>query len=382
MTVVDTALAEDPRWEAVLAREERSDFVYALRTTRVYCRPSCPSRRPRPDNVAFFRHGAEAEDQGFRACRRCRPDAPATDERVARVEAACQMLDDGDRDGARVGDVAANLGVSPDALRREFRRVLGVSPKQYADGRRVERLRAELRDGRDVTGALYTAGYGSSSRLYEQSDARLGMTPSSYGAGGAGASIAFTVAPSALGALIVATTDRGICWIALGAEAVALEEGLREEFPAAAAITRDDAALAPAVAEVLRRIDGALPRAELPLDVRGTAFQLRVWQELQRIPRGETRSYGEVAAAVGVPGGARAVGAACGSNPVSIVVPCHRVVTANGGLGGYAWGLEAKSVLLEREGARGREGSVDLADDAGLDLVHEATDAVAVQQQG
>ena len=203
----------------------------------------------------------------------------------------------------------------PTRLRRDFQRVLGVSPKQYADGQRVERLRAELRDGRDVTGALYTAGYGSSSRLYEQSDARLGMTPASYGAGGAGASIAFTVSPSPLGALIVATTARGVCWIALGAEAVALEEGLRCEFPAADAIDRDDDALAPVVTEVLRRIDGELPNAELPLDVRGTAFQLRVWQELQRIPRGETRSYGEVAAAVGVPGGARAVGAGVREQP-------------------------------------------------------------------
>jgi AraC family transcriptional regulator of adaptative response/methylated-DNA-[protein]-cysteine methyltransferase len=269
---------------------------------------------------------------------------------VARVEAACRQLDTAD--AARVADVAVALGVTPDGLRRDFQRVLGVSPKQYADGQRVERLRTELRDGRDVAGALYTAGYGSSSRLYEQSDARLGMTPASYGARGAGASIAFTVSPSPLGALIVATTARGVCWIALGAEAVALEEGLRSEFPAADAIARDDDALAPVVAEVLRRIDGEVPSAELPLDVRGTAFQLRVWQELQRIPRGETRSYGAVAAAVGVPDGARAVGAACGSNPVSVVVPCHRVVTAAGGLGGYAWGVDAKQALLEREGAR------------------------------
>jgi AraC family transcriptional regulator of adaptative response/methylated-DNA-[protein]-cysteine methyltransferase len=346
----DTGLAEDPRWLAVLARDDRPDFVYAVRTTRVYCRPSCPSRRPRPDNVAFFRRGAEAEEHGYRACRRCRPDAPATDERVARVEAACRALDS--RDGARVADVAAGLGVSPDALRRDFQRVLGVSPKQYADARRVDRLRAELRDGRDVTGALYSVGYGSSSRLYEQSDARLGMTPASYGAGGAGASIAYTVTRSPLGALIVATTARGVCWIALGVEAEALEDDLRSEFPAASRVARDDDALAPVVAEVLRRIDGELPRAELPLDVRGTAFQLRVWQELQRIPPGETRSYGEVAAAVGAPRGARAVGAACGSNPVSVVVPCHRVVTASGGLGGYAWGVDVKEALLEREGAR------------------------------
>jgi AraC family transcriptional regulator, regulatory protein of adaptative response / methylated-DNA-[protein]-cysteine methyltransferase len=343
----NTDLAQDGRWLAVLARDERDDFVYAVRTTRVYCRPSCPSRRPKPDNVAFFRLGAEAEDHGYRACRRCRPDAPATDERVARVEAACRVLDDGD--GARIAEVAADLGVTADALRRDFRRVLGVSPKQYADARRVDRLRAELRDGRDVTGALYTAGYGSSSRLYEQSDARLGMTPASYGAGGAGAAIAFTVASSPLGALIVATTERGVCWIALGAEAESLEAALRQEFPAATAIERDDVVLAPVVDEVLRRIDGEVPRDNVPLDVRGTAFQVRVWQELQRIPRGETRSYGEVAATLGVPGGARAVGAACGSNPVSVIVPCHRVVTASGGLGGYAWGLETKQALLERE---------------------------------
>jgi AraC family transcriptional regulator of adaptative response/methylated-DNA-[protein]-cysteine methyltransferase len=341
-------MSEDPRWLAVLARDDRDDFVYAVRTTRVYCRPSCPSRRPRPDNVAFFRRGAEAEDHGYRACRRCRPDAPASDERVTRVEAACRLLDA--NDGVRVADVAAQLGVTPDSLRRDFQRVVGVSPKQYADARRVDRLRSELRDGRDVTGALYSVGYGSSSRLYEQSDARLGMTPASYGAGGAGASIAYTVTRSPLGALIVATTARGVCWIALGAEAEALEAGLRREFPAAAAIARDDDALAPVVAEVLRRIDGEVPRDELPLDVRGTAFQVRVWQELQRIPRGETRSYGEVAAAVGVPGGARAVGAACGSNPVSVVVPCHRVLTASGELGGYAWGVDVKEALLEREG--------------------------------
>lgn len=343
---ITDGMSDDPRWVAVLARDARADFVYAVRTTRVYCRPSCPSRRPRPENVTFFRNGKDAEDDGYRACRRCRPDAPASDARVARVEAACHMLD-----GARVSDVAAELGVSVDALRRDFTRVLGVSPKQYADARRVDRLRAELHDGRDVTGALYTAGYGSSSRLYEQSDARLGMTPASYGAGGAGASIAYTVAPSPLGALVVATTERGVCWIALGAEAAALEDDVRARFPAAASIQRDDDTLAPVVAEVLRRIDGRVPSDELPLDVRGTAFQLRVWRELQRIPRGETRSYGEVAAAVGVPGGARAVGAACGSNPLSVVVPCHRVLTAAGGLGGYAWGVDVKEALLAREGA-------------------------------
>jgi AraC family transcriptional regulator, regulatory protein of adaptative response / methylated-DNA-[protein]-cysteine methyltransferase len=343
-----STLVTDPRWGAVLARDPRSDFVYAVETTRVYCRPSCPSRRPRPENVTFFPLGAEAERHGFRACRRCRPDETVVDPRTSRVEATCRTLAASVGATPSLDSLAADAGTTPDTLRRDFRRVLGVSPKQYADALRVERLRAELRDGRDVTGALYTAGYGSSSRLYEQSDARLGMTPASYGARGAGATIAFTSAATPLGRLVIATTARGVCWIALGDDDAALEKRLRREF-SAADIARDDAALAPIVDDVLRRIDGEVPAAELPVDVRGTAFQQRVWQELRRIPRGETRSYGEVAAAVGAPGGARAVGQACGSNPVAIIVPCHRVVTAAGGLGGYAWGVDVKEALLARE---------------------------------
>jgi len=276
------------------------------------------------------------------------------DPRTARVREACALLADSVGAAPSLADLARATGTTPDALRRDFRRVLGVSPKQYADGLRVERLRAELRDGRDVTGAMYTAGYGSSSRLYEQSDARLGMTPASYGAGGAGATIAYTVVRGPLGELLVARTERGICRVALGDDPAALDALVRHEFPAAA-VTRDDDALAPVVAEVLRRIAGEEPAVDLPLDVRGTAFQLRVWRELQRIPLGETRTYGALAAAVGAPGGARAVGQACGSNPVAVVVPCHRVVPAGGGLGGkqglggYAWGVEKKRTLLEHE---------------------------------
>jgi AraC family transcriptional regulator of adaptative response/methylated-DNA-[protein]-cysteine methyltransferase len=276
------------------------------------------------------------------------------DPRTRRVHAACTRLDESVGDAPSLAELAREVGTSPDALRRDFRRVLGVSPKQYADGLRVERLRAELRDGRDVTGAMYSAGYGSSSRLYEQSDARLGMTPASYGAGGAGATITFTIAPSPLGSLLVARTERGVCRVALGDDAPALEQIVRDEFPSAV-VTRDDDALASVVAEVLRRIAGEEPAVELPLDVRGTAFQLRVWRELQRIPRGETRTYGALADAVGAPGGARAVGQACGNNPVAVVVPCHRVVPAGGGLGGkaglggYAWGVEKKRALLDNE---------------------------------
>ncbi len=354
MTIEGPPDLPDPRWLAVLAREPRTDFVYAVDTTRVYCRPSCPSRRPRSDHVRFFPLAVEAERHGFRACRRCRPDAPTTDARTARVEAACRVLT------ARVGaapsldDLASSVGTAPDRLRRDFRRLLGVTPKQYADALRVESLRAELRDGRDVTGALYSAGYGSSSRLYEQSDARLGMTPASYGAGGAGAHIAFTVSESPLGHLLVAVTQRGVCRIALGDSDAALEDRLHAEFPAAA-IERDDDALASVLLDVLQRIEGTEPPAELPVDVRGTAFQQRVWQELRRIPLGETRSYREVAEAVGAPGAARAVGSACGKNPVGIVVPCHRVIAADGGLGGYAWGLDVKRVLLDRERAATRQ---------------------------
>jgi AraC family transcriptional regulator of adaptative response/methylated-DNA-[protein]-cysteine methyltransferase len=272
----------------------------------------------------------------------------ATDPRTERVRAACELLAGTVGAAPSLAELAQATGTTPDALRRDFRQVLGVSPKQYADGLRVEKLRTELRDGRDVTGAMYTAGYGSSSRLYEQSDARLGMTPASYGAGGEGASVAFTVVESALGALLVARTERGICRVALGDDPSGLDTLVRDEFPAAT-VTRDDTALAPVVAEVLRRIAGEEPAVDLPIDVRGTAFQLRVWRELQRIPRGETRTYGALAEAVGAPGGARAVGQACGSNPVAVVVPCHRVVPASGGLGGYAWGVERKRTLLDHE---------------------------------
>ena len=268
------------------------------------------------------------------------------DPAVARVRAACAVLD---ADGAApLHDLASAAGISADTLRRDFRRVLGVTPKQYTDALRVERLRTELRAGRDVTGAMYDVGYGSSSRLYEQSDARLGMTPASYGARGAGAVIDFTIVDSSLGRLLVATTERGVCRLALGYDDTAMERDLRDEF-SAADVARDDDALHETVTEVLRRIDGAEPEMSLPLDVRGTAFQLQVWRELVCIPRGETRSYQEVAEAVGKPRAARAVGNACGSNPVAIVVPCHRVVASDGGLGGYGWGLDRKRLLLDNE---------------------------------
>jgi AraC family transcriptional regulator of adaptative response/methylated-DNA-[protein]-cysteine methyltransferase len=271
-----------------------------------------------------------------------------TDDRVARVERVCRAIEADDACDLQLIHLADIAGTSPDTLRRDFLRVLGVTPKHYADGLRVERLRSELRDGRAVTDAMYDVGYGSSSRLYEQSNARLGMTPASYGARGKGASIAFTIRDSPFDRLLVAATERGVCSVRIGSDDLGLETHLREEF-SAASVARDDDLLKSAVDEVLRRVDGATPLREVPLDVRGTAFQLKVWRELLRIPRGETRSYGEVAEAVGSPRAARAVGTACGTNPVAFVVPCHRVIAADGGLGGYGFGLPVKRAILDAE---------------------------------
>jgi len=338
---------DDIRWQAVLTRDLDADFVYAVASTKVYCRPSCPSRRPRRDRVRFFGGPDDAERDGFRPCRRCSPRDRVRDARVERVSAACAALSDADQCPS-LANLSDMVGTTADTLRRDFQRVLGVTPKQYATALRAERLRDELRAGRDVTSAMYDAGYGSSSRLYEESDARLGMTPASYGAGGVGVTVMFTITDTPIGRMLVAMTERGVCRIAVGGSDARMEDALRDEF-SAADVFRDDDALRPAIHEVLLRIDGAAPALDLPVDVRGTAFQLQVWRELTRIPRGETRSYREVAEAVGKPLAARAVGNACGNNPVAIVVPCHRVVASDGGLGGYGLGLDAKRLLLANE---------------------------------
>jgi AraC family transcriptional regulator of adaptative response/methylated-DNA-[protein]-cysteine methyltransferase len=278
------------------------------------------------------------------------PMTTDADEWSDRVASACRLLADCDDGVPALADVAAEIGVSPDALRRAFVRKLGVTPRKYADTLRRERLREELRDGTDVTSALFTAGYGSTSRLYEAAHEHLGMTPASYKAGGAGARVLFTVADTTLGSLLVAVTDRGLCKIDLSDDAQEVEESLHDEFHAAD-VQRDDAALAPVVGDVVARLDGRVPTQDLPLDVQGTAFQRRVWEELRRIPAGEVRTYGEVAEAIGAPRAHRAVGSACGANPVPIVVPCHRVVPASGGVGNYGLGPARKVELLRREGS-------------------------------
>jgi AraC family transcriptional regulator of adaptative response/methylated-DNA-[protein]-cysteine methyltransferase len=265
------------------------------------------------------------------------------------VTDACRLMEATDDRVPTAPELARALAVSPDQLRRAFTQTLGVTPRQYGDTLRRERLRRQLRDGGDVTGALFSAGYGSTSRLYEAAHGHLGMTPASYRAGGAGATVVYTVADSPLGALLVAATDRGLCKIDIGDDGAELEDALAREFHRAD-LRRDDDALAGLVTDVLARIEGRPPAGDLPLDVQGTAFQRQVWEELRRIPIGQTRTYGEVAAAIGAPRASRAVGSACGANPVPVVVPCHRVVPAAGGLGNYGLGPARKRQLLEQEG--------------------------------
>jgi AraC family transcriptional regulator of adaptative response/methylated-DNA-[protein]-cysteine methyltransferase len=335
-----SAMSPTDRWQAVLARDRRYDgaFVYAVRSTGIYCRPSCASRRPRRTQVTFFPIPEAAEREGFRACRRCHPnDIPPDDPAMAIVREACRALDAG-----------AAPKVNGHRLDRAFKRVLGITPKAYADARRVARFRQELKRRKQVSPALYEAGYGSSSRVYERADAQLGMTPASYARGGAGVEIAYTIVPSRLGTLLVAATPRGVCHVSLGDDAPALEAGLIAEFPAAR-VQKTRGGLQRSVAAILASLEGREPRVELPLDIRATAFQRRVWQELQRIPFGETRTYAEIAKKIGQPKAARAVARACATNPVALVVPCHRVVRGDGNRGGYRWGADRKKDLLQLE---------------------------------
>lgn len=346
-------LTDTDRWQAVLRRDRRYDgaFVTAVRTTRIYCRPSCPARHPHRENVTFYTCASDAERDGFRPCKRCSPNTQAFEADV--VQRACAYLDERADDRVTLDDLGAAVGLSPHHLQRVFKQVMGISPRQYAEARRLERLKARLKNGSSVTNALYDAGYGSSSRLYERAPNQLGMTPAVYRKGGEGMEIQYTIAGSPLGYLLVAATERGVCFVSLGDRPDDLEAELRADFPAAS-IERDDAGLGEWVNAILRHLDGQQPHLELPLDVRATAFQWRVWQALQAIPPGETRTYRQIAATIGQPTAARAVGNACATNPVSLVIPCHRAVREDGSLGGYRWGLQRKAALLEQE-RRARE---------------------------
>lgn len=336
-----SAMTSTQRWQAVLARDRRFDgaFVYAVRSTRIYCRPSCASRRPRRTQVTFFPIPEAAEREGFRACKRCHPaDAAGSDPALALVREACRSLDAGQKPA---GDRLK--------LARVFKRVLGITPRQYADARRVTRFKQELRRRKQVSPALYEAGYGSTSRVYERTHAQLGMTPATYARGGAGIDIVFVTVPTSLGRLLVAATERGVCRVILGDSAATLEADLRAEFDAASVRQQKGGRLEGFVEAILSYLEGREPRLDLPLDIRATAFQRRVWQELQRIPFGETRTYTEVAKALGDPNARRAVARACATNPVALAIPCHRVIREDGALGGYRWGVERKEALLDKE---------------------------------
>lgn len=342
---------EETRWRAVEGRDASFNGIifYGVRSTGIYCKPSCPSRRPRREQVVFFDTPAEAESASYRPCRRCRPRAAdECDAQVEMVEKACRLIEAATEGLPSLAELGAALGVSRYYLQRTFKKIVGVSPRQYGVAHRVNQFKAGIKRGDTVIDAMYEAGYGSSSRLYEQADAELGMTPASYSRGGAGARISYTVAACDLGRVLVAATERGLCAVRLGDSNEELEAVLRAEFPEAD-IGKDEATLAGYVETILRHLDGRQTTLDLPLDVRATAFQRRVWEELRRIPYGSTRSYGEVAEAIGQPSATRAVARACATNPVAVVTPCHRVLRGDGSLSGYRWGVGRKQKLLSRE---------------------------------
>ena len=342
---------EENYWQAVLNRDSQSDgtFVFGVRSTGIYCNPSCPARHPRREQVIFFTRPEAAEEAGFRACRRCRPGETSVYElQVEMVQRACRYIEAHIDGPITLTDLGKEVGVSPYHLQRVFKGVVGITPRQYVEACRLGQLKTRLKDGESVTEALYDAGYGSSSRLYERAPEQLGMTPAVYRQGGRDMHIGYTIVDCPLGRLLVAATGRGICAISLGDTDAELEHALQKEYPAAE-IQRSEAELSHGVNALLGYLNGERPHLDLPVDVQATAFQWRVWQVLRAIPYGSTRSYGEVAEALGDPKAARAVARACATNPVALVIPCHRVVREDGALGGYRWGLERKRLLLEGE---------------------------------
>ena len=347
------ATVSDPRWKAVVARDRNADgqFFYAVRTTGVYCRPSCAARMAKPENVTFHATAGDAERAGFRACKRCRPDRwwlPAP--HAALVAELCRFIETAER-VPTLAQLARRAGVSPHHLHRVFRAVAGVTPKAYAAAHRARRLRHALTEGATVTDAIYDAGYGSNGRFYDQSNEVLGMTATRYRAGGAGAEIRFAVGECSLGSILVAQSERGVCAIFIGDDPDRLARDLQDRFPNAR-LVGGDADFETLVAEVVGFVEAPGLGLDLPLDVRGTAFQQRVWQAMRAIPVGATMSYSALARTIGAPKSTRAVAAACAANVLAVAIPCHRVVRSDGGLSGYRWGVERKRALIARESGR------------------------------
>jgi AraC family transcriptional regulator of adaptative response/methylated-DNA-[protein]-cysteine methyltransferase len=337
-------------WEAVLSRDRRCDgrFVYAVSSTRVYCRPSCPSRCPTRKHVTFFDSPHLAESAGYRACLRCRPQSPAGSEAEERVERSQRYLDEHTDEPITLRRLAAQVGLSPFHLQRTFTRMVGLSPKAYQGAKRMERFTASLKRGETVTNATYEAGFGSSSRLYARVNEDFGMTPSAFRSGGMGVTLRYITVPTAVGRMLVAVTERGIAAVSLGDTEAALVTSLHNDYPKAV-LRRDTKGLEKHVYGLLKCLNGSEVGNHLLLDVKATAFQRKVWQALQQIPRGQTRSYQEIARAIGQPTAVRAVARACASNPVAVAIPCHRIVRRDGHLAGYRWGLQRKKRLLVLE---------------------------------
>ena len=342
------------RWQAVESRDGRFNdvFVYGVRSTGIYCKPSCPSRRPRHEQVVYFTSFEAAESGGFRACRRCNPAIRGErDRQVEMVMRACGIIEGQGEGSISLESLSSQLNISSHHLQRTFKSVTGVTPRQYAAARRLGQFKTLIGRGNDITGAIYDAGYGSSRGLYENASEKLGMTPAIYKKGGKGMNIMYTIVDCYLGRLLVAATDRGVCAVSFGDDDQSLEASLRSTY-SAADVRVDQSQLKDCVNELLGYLSGSQPHLDLPLDVQATAFQQRVWDELRKIPYGATRTYHEVATAIGQPTASRAVASACAANSVALVIPCHRVVREDGNLSGYRWGTERKQSLLENESAQ------------------------------
>ena len=352
MNLLDEHAAQ---WQAVLEKNSAFDdqFVYAVSSTGIYCRPSCASRRPRRDRVSFFELPALAEQSGFRACLRCKPNAvKGRDPQMEMAQAVCRIIEQHEGESITLAELSKQVGVSSFHLQRTFKSLMGITPKDYAAAQRVSKFKRDVRGGEGITNAMYDAGFGSSSRLYESAASQLGMTPATYGKGGRGVVINYAVAKTSFGHLLVAATSKGVCSVMLGDSEADLKEDLSREFPAAE-IYAEAETLTEALSALVEHLENKRPRLDLPLDIRATAFQRQVWEQLRAIPFGETYSYSEVAKAIGQEKAVRAVARACATNPVALVIPCHRVIREDESLGGYRWGIERKKKLLAAEKATG-----------------------------
>jgi AraC family transcriptional regulator of adaptative response/methylated-DNA-[protein]-cysteine methyltransferase len=348
--LIMTGISEKTWWDAVLTRDARHDgeFYFAVSSTGVYCRPSCPAKRPRRENVTFYRRPEDAEKAGFRACLRCRPRSASRNAQSDTIKNICRYIEQHLDEPLTLEVLGEAFGQSPFHLQRTFKKALGISPKAYADSCRMKLLKRNLQSGQSVTTALYDAGYSSSSRLYEKTASQLGMTPDKYRRGAVAATVRYTCTDSPLGRMLVAATEKGICSIQFADTDDELNEGLKREFPFAMR-KRDDESMRRWTSAVLNQMAGHKLNRALPLDIQATAFQRRVWTHLRSLPFGATQSYGEVAKAIGRPTAARAVARACATNPVAVAIPCHRVVREDGAMGGYRWGVERKQALLRLE---------------------------------